>query len=122
MNHNVPDFPLVHPKDNGIRREGTPDECFYCKQKVGSPHLCDCVAVRQRVRVRATFQIEITVPHIWNQEDIDGWIEDENFGLELNELAEGILQDAEFISVVDPTPRIEIQTDDDQQSEIYGKN
>jgi hypothetical protein len=118
---NVPDFPLVDPRDDGIRPAGAPDECFYCKQKVGTPHLYECTAVSQKVRIRATFEIDVTMPYHWNLEDIEEWLQAENFQLELAELKKGILQDVEFVSVMDPTPRIKTRPADDQP-ESFGNN
>lgn len=58
-------FPLVIPGGASIRPAGKPDECFYCRQKIGSPHNTECVMVTKRVRVRYSFEIEIDVPHCW---------------------------------------------------------
>lgn len=37
----------VLPNDYGIRPAGKPDACFYCRQRVGLPHLdnCECLVV-----------------------------------------------------------------------------
>ena len=39
------DWPVVAENDDGIRPAGLPDHCFYCHQRVGSPHAPDCVTV-----------------------------------------------------------------------------
>lgn len=36
----------VSPDDDGIRPAGKPDECFYCRQKVGQRHKYECVMVQ----------------------------------------------------------------------------
>lgn len=46
MTHN---WPLVHARDDGIRPAGKPDECFYCRKKIGEPHAPDCAIVTKRV-------------------------------------------------------------------------
>ena len=69
------DWPLVVENDYGIRPAGKPDECFYCQQKVGSPHGPECVMVTKRVemRVKATMPSGIylglwqfNTPHYWS--------------------------------------------------------
>lgn len=45
-------WPLVDPNDDGIRPAGKPDECFYCRQRVGQPHHRECVVVRKLVEMR----------------------------------------------------------------------
>ena len=64
-------IPLVLPNDDGIRPAGKPDECFYCGQKVGNPHLPECVILCRKVKVRYSYEIEIEVPWSWNKEDIE---------------------------------------------------
>lgn len=44
------DWPLVLDDDDGIRPAGPPDECFYCRAKVGFPHGRECVVVTKLVR------------------------------------------------------------------------
>lgn len=34
---------LIREDDDGIRPAEAPDECFYCKSKIGHHHLPDCV-------------------------------------------------------------------------------
>ena len=45
-------WPLVDVKDDGIRPAGSPDECFYCCQKVGQLHKLDCVIVEKLIEMR----------------------------------------------------------------------
>ncbi len=44
-------WPLVDPKDDGIRLAGAPDQCFYCQKRVGESHARDCVIVQKRVEM-----------------------------------------------------------------------
>jgi hypothetical protein len=66
-----PDFPLVTAKDHGIRPAGKPDECFYCRRKVGERHGPDCVIPQRRVTLRATVEFEVDVPAGWAREQIE---------------------------------------------------
>lgn len=59
--------PLVLSDDDGIRRAGPPDACFYCRAKVGESHGPECVAVHKRVKVRYTVEFEIEVPAHWDE-------------------------------------------------------
>ena len=67
-----PDWPIVVPDDDGIRPAGRPDECFYCKAKVGDPHGPRCVIVEKLVRLRYIIEVDVRVPHCWTTEDIEG--------------------------------------------------
>jgi hypothetical protein len=118
----IPDFPLVDPRDDGIRPTGAPDECFYCKQKVGTPHLCDCTAVHQKVRIRATFEIDVSMPHHWTRNDVWEWIKDDRFGIELDDLKRGLLQNVKILCVSDPNPSIKIRPITNQQSDSVENN
>jgi len=64
-------MPIVLPDDDGIRPAGKPDECFYCRQKVGTPHKQDCVIPSRKVKVRYSFDIEIEVPWEWDKHMIE---------------------------------------------------
>ena len=61
--------PPVAPTDDGIRPAG-PDECFYCRQKVGSPHLFACVTVT----VPRTYRV------LLDGVDIGSWSTDDPVG------------------------------------------
>lgn len=113
------DMPLVLPNDDGISPAGRPDECFYCLQKVGTPHGEDCVCVTKRIRIAHTFVIEKDVPWSWSQELIeeygDGmscasnvfWDIQDFVGSDVNGAINcccGTLK-SKLIAVVDPTPR-----------------
>lgn len=49
------------------------NRCCYCKKKVGSPHMVDCVTVTKRVRYRVIFEGKVvgslvwSDPHSWDQ-------------------------------------------------------
>lgn len=112
-------MPIVHKFDDGIRPAGKPDECFYCKQKVGQPHKPDCVCVEKTVRLKYTFEVEVQVPHGWTPESINfhrnesSWCAD-NALSELEAYAHkngclcGVFH-SEFIEVVDDTPTRKIR-------------
>lgn len=65
------ELPKVLPDDNGIRPAGQPDECFYCKQKVGTPHLMDCVILEKKVKLKVLIEIERYEPYGWTKEQIE---------------------------------------------------
>lgn len=67
----VEGWPLVAPNDGGIRPAGPQNACFYCRQKIGDPHARDCVMVTKRVRVRYSIELEVEVPHCWDQESVE---------------------------------------------------
>ena len=97
--NNSNNWPLVDPFDDGIRPAGAPDACFYCKQKVGQPHKRDCVMVKKLVRFRCSDGTDVDiddVPHSWSRKYIE-----ENADL-------WGLCDAEYLGVVDETPRREL--------------
>ena len=100
-------MPLVHPQDDGIRSAGLPDECFYCKQKIGSPHLENCVAVKKKVRLRFLVETEVNLPYRWSEQEIINYyaIDDQHYFDELH--------NATFVDcsaeVIDPGPKIEIR-------------
>jgi hypothetical protein len=64
-------MPLVLTDDDGIRPAGKPDECFYCNQKIGTPHLKDCVCVTKIIKAQYTFTIELEVPYHWDAEQFE---------------------------------------------------
>ena len=91
------EMPLVDPNDDGIRPAGKPNECLYCKQKVGSRHLATCACVTKRIKARYTYEIELEIPYSWSAEDFEfhrndsSWCSDnsirelENFAKHLEE-------------------------------------
>lgn len=64
-------FPVVTKDDHGIRPAGAPDRCFYCKSKVGEEHGQECVVVTKRVKLKATIEFDVEVPHFWTKENIE---------------------------------------------------
>jgi len=70
------DWPLVDPRDDGIRPAGRPDECFYCHRRVGYTHGRECVIVQKRVEMRVTAKLPGSAvtgrwvfdePHEWDE-------------------------------------------------------
>lgn len=59
----------VLPTD--ARPAGSPDECFYCRVKVGGQHTATCVARQRTVVIRATIEYVVTVPECWAPDDIE---------------------------------------------------
>lgn len=116
------DWPLVDAKDDGIRPAGPPDECFYCRRKVGEPHGAECVIVTKRVRVRYIFEIDIDVPHFWDEHTLlfhrndSTWCADNAIAqIEDSAPEPGCLCNAftcEYVGISDDTPRREIRDDD----------
>lgn len=68
-------WPLVDPKDDGIRPAGRPDECFYCRQKVGEPHGQKCVIVTKLVEMRVTAKLPDGGEHrgLWQFREPHSW-------------------------------------------------
>lgn len=68
---------MEHPEthqcttENGPRPAGPPDECFYCKVKVGQEHKEDCGLRSRSVVVRFIFHCVVMVPEDWDQDMID---------------------------------------------------
>lgn len=107
-------WPIVAENDDGIRPNGSPDQCIYCQQKIGQPHRRDCVTISKIARVRYAFEIEVEIPHRWGKEEFEfhrnesSWCADNAF-----DDIEGHMGDdctcecfrAEFIEDVDTTPR-----------------
>ncbi|MDA4133171.1 MAG: hypothetical protein OK454_08630 [Thaumarchaeota archaeon] len=80
------DWPIVDVKDDGIRPAGPQDTCTYCRQKIGTPHLRDCVIVTKRVLLRVTARLpdgtllvgdwEKCVPYSDNAQQIEHHLND----------------------------------------------
>jgi hypothetical protein len=56
--------------ENGPRPAGKLDECFYCHQPIGAPHLGDCVCRERTVVVEVSVEILMKVPAFWGSSDI----------------------------------------------------
>jgi hypothetical protein len=71
-------WPEVLTDDYGIRPAGAPDECFYCRSKVGELHSPECTVIVKKIEmlVLATLPDKTVhygrwardVPHHWNQD------------------------------------------------------
>jgi hypothetical protein len=81
-------WPLVDARDDGIRPGGRPDQCLYCRQRVGQYHGWQCVIVKKRVelRVRAAFTggvvfglWQLDLPHGWDAEAIEFYQNDSSW-------------------------------------------
>jgi hypothetical protein len=57
-------------QENGPCPAGKPDECFYCRQKIGAPHKFECVIPQRYVVVRETIERVVAVPKSWNVGEI----------------------------------------------------
>jgi hypothetical protein len=103
-------FPLVHPQDDGIRPRGGPHQCFYCNQKIGIPHLTDCVAVHKKVKLRLTLKVEVDQPHAWTAEHIEDVFETDpvHVAYYSEELSEGTVRHCEVLSM-DDMPNVKIR-------------
>lgn len=108
---------LVLADDNGIRPAGKPDECFYCRQKIGTPHKDDCVCLEKLIKVRYTFEFPILEPAHWDEKHYH-FCRNEGTCCASNAIAELIAYrdsckegclchafEAEYLEDVDPTPR-----------------
>jgi hypothetical protein len=75
----VASWPLVDERDDGIRPAGPPDECFYCRQKVGQRHGFECVIVTHRIetRVTATLPDGEKLVGTWHTDEPHFWDEDQ---------------------------------------------
>ncbi len=69
------EWPMVAPNDDGIRPAGAPDECLYCRAKVGQPHGRECVIVTKRIemRVRAAFADGSEAHGLWQLDEPYAW-------------------------------------------------
>jgi len=111
------EWPKVAVDDPGIRPASGPDLCHYCRARVGAEHMKDCVCVSKRVKVRYSFEIEISVPHSWGKEEVEfqrnegTWCADNALAELESQTGSGKclcgLFECEMLSVVDETPRVE---------------
>lgn len=70
-------WPLVDPHDDGIRPASKPDECLYCRQRIGQPHERECVIVTKRVEMRvvATLPTGEKLTGTWQFDEVYSWDE-----------------------------------------------
>jgi hypothetical protein len=97
-------MPNVDKNDDGIRPAGAPDECFYCKQKVGTPHLIDCFALHQRVKLLVTVEVEVNEPFHQTEAEIEKFEMHE--GYPLIDLSESEMVSCKVIEMVHRGPYI----------------
>jgi hypothetical protein len=64
-----PTWPVT--AESGPAPAGKPDECFYCKVKIGGEHAADCVMRRRTVVCRISVDLVRIVPEGWDGEMID---------------------------------------------------
>lgn len=64
-------MPIVTNDDEGLRPDWSPDQCIYCKARVGERHDFKCVTVERPVVVEITTQLTIMVPISWDKEQIE---------------------------------------------------
>ena len=64
-------WPLVQPKDFGIRPAGLIDACFFCKQQVGAEHRHDCIVLDKKVRVSVLIQMDLRVPYVYGPANLE---------------------------------------------------
>lgn len=57
--------------ESGPAPAGKPDECFYCRVKVGGEHAPDCVLRRRTVVCRVSVDLVRVVPEDWDGEMIE---------------------------------------------------
>lgn len=50
MINNSNKWPVVLVDNPGMRPVGKPDECFYCRRRIGQPHGDECVIVVKKVK------------------------------------------------------------------------
>lgn len=61
----------THVDSDDARHGGKPDECFYCRRKVGEEHTWECVIPQKIVKLRATIEYEAERPRSWDQETLE---------------------------------------------------
>jgi hypothetical protein len=114
------DMPVVTPDDGGIRPAGAPDRCLYCRSRVGEKHKNDCITVVKKVRLRATVEYEVEVPHGWDKDAVEfrynesTWCADnlvDELQAYVDEMRKGDRRclcsstEVEYLGTVDDTPR-----------------
>ena len=123
-------YPNVLQDDDGIRPAGGPAECFYCKQKVGTPHVSPCPCVTKRIECKYIFTIEIDIPEYWDMQDFESHRNNSSWcasnaisDLEKYQAERGMNClcsnfEAEWVKIVDGTPKIRSRAEVD---DLYKK-
>lgn len=65
------EIPIVSINDDGLRPAGEPDQCFYCKSKIGEKHAYECVTITRPVRVRVFFDLVVKEPISFDADQIE---------------------------------------------------
>ncbi len=94
---------LVLKNDSGIRPAGKPDECFYCNQKIGTPHLDDCTMLLRKARVKITFELDAFVMN-HDKENIEYSLKYKDYAMEI--LLKQVL---EQMRELDLEPEVEVK-------------
>lgn len=81
----LPETDIVKAAD--ARPAGRPDECFYCRAKLGVPHDGNCVIKSRSVVVELTIRAVITAPRDWERSMVDFHLNDSSW------CADNILRD-----------------------------
>ena len=111
------EWPIVLSNDDGIRPAGKPDECFYCRRKIGQEHRDKCIIVQKRVQLKYTFIIERYVPYFWDKKRAEDYFNDGTW-CALNSIDDIEDQESdclcdifecEFLDIIDNTPKRETQ-------------
>jgi len=53
-----------------VRPAGKPDECFYCRSKIGDQHAQGCVIRTKTVVLTLQMSIAVEAPENWDNEDV----------------------------------------------------
>jgi hypothetical protein len=57
--------------ERGPRPAGRPDECFYCRVKLGEEHKLDCVMRQRTIVARYEYEVVVVVPEHWTAENFE---------------------------------------------------
>lgn len=82
MNHQL--FPVLKD-DFGIRPNGKPDQCFYCKKSVGQLHKSDCTVIVRSIVYRVLHKgreigtYRASEPAHWTNEDCEAHLTDSSW-------------------------------------------
>lgn len=61
------------------RPRGNPDECFFCKKKIGDLHTNECLEPRKTVQVRFTVEVKGTMPDVWENQRIEEYLNNDDW-------------------------------------------
>ena len=63
-------------RTNGPRPAGDPDQCFFCKQPIGSQHAAHCVCRMKTVVLTLAVNIVVPVPTNWTDDEVESYFND----------------------------------------------